>query len=120
MEPVTGLALGRIAVGVTSLAAPDLTARVLGLDPAARTQTAYVARLFGAREIALGALTVAARGPALRALVLAGVAVDLADAATGVAGARQAAVSTRSAAALVAPAVGAVVVGVGWLRSGRS
>jgi len=120
MEPVTGLALGRMAVGIASFAAPDATARLLGLDRAARTQTAYVTRLFGAREIALGALTAAARGPALRPLVLAGVAVDLADAATGLAGARQGAVSTRSAATLIAPAVGAVVVGLGWLRATRN
>ena len=46
-------------------------------------QVPYVTRLFGSREIALGAATLLARGKAQRGLVLAGILVDAADAATG-------------------------------------
>lgn len=119
MDPVTGLALGRVAVGVTSLARPDLAARVLRLDPAADVQVSYIARLFGAREVALGLLTVTARGRARRDLVVAGVAVDAGDAITSVVGARQGAVPRLGAAALLVPALGAVATGLRHLAGSR-
>jgi hypothetical protein len=116
VNPVTGLSLGRIAVGTVSLARPEVAAGVLGLDVAANAQLPYLTRLFGAREVALGAVTLLARGTARRNLVAAGIAVDLADAATGVLGVQDRSVSARSAAALVVPALGAVVSGVLGLR----
>jgi hypothetical protein len=109
VNPVTGLSLGRIAVGAISLARPDVATKMFGLDVVGNPQGPYLARLFGSREIALGAATLLARGTTRRNLVLAGIGVDLADAATGVMGVRDKTVSVRTGAMLVAPAVGAVL-----------
>jgi hypothetical protein len=117
VNPVTGLSLGRIAVGAVSFARPDLVAKMFGLDMAGNPQSAYLARLFGSREIVLGAATLLARGTTRRNLVLAGIGVDLADAATGVLGVQDKTVSVRSGAMLVGPAVGAVLSGISGLRN---
>lgn len=116
MNSVTGLSLGRIAVGVLSLVQPALAAKLFGLDVDNNPQGPYLARLFGSREVALGAATLLARGKTRRNLVLAGIGVDLADAATGVLGIQDKTVPARTGAMLIGPALGAVLAGVGGLR----
>jgi hypothetical protein len=120
VNPVTGLSLGRIAVGAISFARPDVAATMFGLDLANNPQGPYVARLFGSREVALGAATLLARGKTRRNLVLAGIGVDLADAATGVLGIQDKTVPTRTGAMLIAPAIGAVLSGIAGLRTRAS
>ena len=67
-------------------------------------------RLFGSREIVLGAATLLARGKTRRNLILAGIAVDAADAAAAVARRRgRGAVDRRTTYALAAPAAAAVL-----------
>jgi Domain of unknown function (DUF4267) len=117
MDPVNGLSLGRIAVGVVSFARPDVAARMFGLDLANNPQGPYIARMFGSREIAIGVLTLMSRGTTRRNLVLAGIGIDLADAATGVLGIRDKSVPVRTGAMMVAPAVGAVFSGIAGLRA---
>jgi len=117
MNPVIGLSLGRIAVGAISFAQPAVAAKMFGLDIDNNPQGPYLARLFGSREIALGAATLLARGKTRRNLVLAGIGVDLADAATGVLGIQDKTVPTRTGAMLIAPAIGAVLAGFGGLRN---
>ena len=117
MDPVTGLSLGRIAVGAVALARPDVAAGLFGLDLANNPQGPYVTRLFGSREIAIGALTLVSRGSARRNLVLAGIGVDLADAVTGVLGIQDKSVSMKTGVMLIAPAAGAVLSGVAGLRA---
>ena len=51
MDPVLGLSLGRIVIGVGSIASPTLTARLFGLSPADNPQMGLLTRLFGVREI---------------------------------------------------------------------
>ena len=116
MNPVTGLSLGRIAVGILSFLQPALAAKLFGLDVADNPQGPYLTRLFGSREVALGTATLLARGKTRRNLVLAGIGVDLADAATGVLGVQDKTVPTRTGAMLVAPALGAVLAGIAGLR----
>lgn len=115
MNPVTGLALGRMAVGAVALADPTRAARLLQLDVDANPQLPYLARLFGSREVVLGVATLLARGSTRRNLVLAGIAVDAADAATGYLGMRDGQVSRTAGLALVGPAVGAIASGVSGL-----
>ena len=117
MNPVTGLSLGRIAVGAVSFARPDVATGLFGLDLANNPQSTYVARLFGSREIAIGVLTLASRGTTQRNLVLAGIGIDLADAVTGVLGIQDKTVPARTGAMLVAPAVLAVLAGIAGLRA---
>ena len=81
MNPALGLAAARVAIGGVALAAPELGTKLFRLDPAANPQLPYMTRLFGSREIVLGAATLLASGKTRRNLVLAGIAVDAADAA---------------------------------------
>lgn len=111
MNPVTGLALGRIVVGVVMFLAPRLGARIFQLDGSS-SASPYLGRLFGSREIALGAATLVASGPARTRLVAAGVAIDAADGAAGALSARDGDVGKVVGGLLMAPAVGAVAVGL--------
>ena len=77
------IAAGRIALGVGALLATRPALRVLGF-PGTDASGRALARLSGGRDLALGALTLAARHDtaALRALTLAGASLDAADALT--------------------------------------
>jgi hypothetical protein len=116
MEPITGLAYGRIAIGALSLLSPSLTARLFLLNPKTNPQLTYMGRMFGSREIALGAITLASSGEARRRLVQLGVAVDGTDAYTGIVSAASGAVSKKAGLLLTAAAAGAVATGILELR----
>lgn len=116
MNPVTGLALGRVAIGAISLGSPALAGKLFALDNSANPQLPYMGRMFGSREVALGAITLLARGKNRRNLVLAGIAVDAADAVSGYLAARDGSVSRVTGAKLVAPALAAVAAGAVGLR----
>jgi hypothetical protein len=119
MNPVNGLALGRIAIGATALASPSLAAKLFRLDLARNPQLPYLSRMFGSREIALGAITLMAKGKARRKLVALGIAVDGADAFAGYDAMRSGSVSQSVGVGLTAPAVGAVIAGVVGLVTER-
>jgi hypothetical protein len=109
MNPVTLLSLGRIAVGVASIAKPDLVAKQMmgsAQDPPVLTQW------FGNREIALGLVTLVARGGHRRTLVLAGMAVDGADAATAYSAMNAGSLEKKLALPAIVVAVGAVLAGL--------
>ncbi len=112
MNPVTGLSIGRIVVGLISLLSPSLAARLFLLDGRANPALPYLSRMFGSREIALGALTLASTGSARSQLVKVGVAIDGADAFTGISAAASGAVSKKAGIALALVAVAAVATGV--------
>jgi hypothetical protein len=119
MNPVNGLALGRIAIGLTALASPDLAAKLFRLDIAGNPQLPYMSRMFGSREIALGAITLVAKGKARRRLVALGMAVDGADAFAGYDAMRTGSVPQSTGVFLTAPALGAVVAGAVGLVAER-
>lgn len=116
MNPVTGLSLGRIAVGIASLAKPDLVASQLGQAPGAP----LVTRWFGSREIALAMATLLSRGSARRNLVLVGMSVDAADAGTAYAAVQKDELDRTLGTVLMAVAGGAVVSGLFGLVGRRS
>ena len=119
MNPVTGLSLGRIAVGLASLARPDrVTAAMLPAPTApAPTPTSLPTQWFGSRDAALGVLTLLATGSARRNLVLVGMAVDTADAATAYLAVRDGRLPPRLGHALTAVAATAVLSGLAGLVS---
>lgn len=119
MDPVTGLSLGRIVVGVAALASPEQAAKISGLDPAANPHLDYFTRMFGAREVALGAITLVSRGPLRRNLTLVGMAVDGSDAVTGVLGLTEGKLPKPASGILVGVALGAVGSGLSALLRGR-
>jgi hypothetical protein len=117
MNPVTLLSLGRIAVGAASIAKPELVAKQMfgqAEDPPVLTQW------FGNREIALGLVTLLARGGHRRTLVLAGIAVDAADAGTTYSAMNGGALPKRLATPAIGVAVGAVLAGLLGLRGKKS
>lgn len=120
MDPMTGLSLGRIAVGVGCLVSPERTTRTFGLDPAANPQLPFLARLLGVREVAIGTLTLLARGSARRRLVLAGIGVDAGDAVAGTIGLARKEVPVVAGGLLVAAAAGAVGSGIAALAASGS
>ena len=79
-EAITALSVVKIAVGATSLVAPELAGRLFSLD--IPPQAAIVARLFGSSHLALGALTwdLHRRGSAdLSRVVVVNVVADVID-----------------------------------------
>ncbi|QIK67815.1 hypothetical protein G7072_17000 [Nocardioides sp. HDW12B] len=115
MDHVNSLAVARIAIGTGMLLAPEPSLKVGLLDPTAR-QAPYLARMFGSREIAIGALTLLAAPAQQVTLIKVGVAIDAADAVAGYLGIRSKGLSTPAGAALTGVAVVAVVSGLAGLR----
>jgi len=115
MDPVIGLNVGRMVVGAVALSKPDLLARLLGLD-VSNAQWPYISRMFGGREIALGAVTILAKGTARRNLVAAGITVDATDAVSGLLALREKSVNPVLAGGLVVTGLAAVATGAGGLR----
>jgi len=120
MKPVTGLSLGRIVLGAASVAKPDLAVKALGLDVDANPQLTFMARLFGAREIALGVATIASSGKARPGMVLLGMAVDGADVYAGWVGPTQDGIEKKAGMMMTGVAGGAVFSGLLALLPGRS
>lgn len=108
------IALGRTGIGVVMLVQPTAMPRLLGVDSAASSRTAWVGQMLGAREVALGAGTLwALRAPGRGAVgwVLAGVLCDSVDALTVGAAAARGRVSRPLGGAVVTSAVAAAVLG---------
>ncbi|HET7683535.1 MAG TPA: hypothetical protein VFK34_07705 [Marmoricola sp.] len=121
MNLVSGLSLARIGIGGMALAAPELTAKAFRLDATRNRQLPYMMRMFGSRELALGALTLMAPRGARKALVVLGMGVDAADAFAGQTAAQSGAVSQQDGMFLSAPAVAAVAAGaLGLLERRKS
>ena len=105
-----------MVIGVASWTTPRLAGRLFGLDAGENPQTPYLARLFGARDVALAWGALSSEGDARRQWLVAGLACDVADALAGVAGGRggylpKATSALVSATALSAVALGALALG---------
>lgn len=116
MNPIIGLSLGRIVVGLLFFFRPDLAGRLMGQDVQETPELALGARLFGSRDVALGAATLLAKGTARRNLIVAGIAVDAADAGAAGLGFTDKSVKPVPAALLAGVALMAVGQGIVALR----
>jgi hypothetical protein len=112
MDPITGLAYGRITIGALTFLSPSLAARLFLLDPRSNPQLSYMGRLFASREMVLGALTLASSGETRRRLVQLGVAVDGADSLTGVLSAASGSVPKKTGLLLALAGAAGVATGV--------
>jgi hypothetical protein len=79
----------------------------------------FMTRLFGVREIAIGSLTLLAKGRTRQSMVLAGMAVDGGDAATGAIALARKEVPLLASAGMIAVALGAVAAGGASLAQDR-
>jgi hypothetical protein len=113
-KAVNAIAIGRMAVGAGAWLTPNLSGRLFGLDPDGNPQLPYVGRLFGARDVVLGAGALRSPKKQKDTWVTAGLACDVADVAAGaLAGARGQ--LPPAAAALVTATAGAFAVAGYWL-----
>ena len=78
----------RLAIGVSAWLFPRLAGRLFGLDTAANPQAPYLARLFGARDVALAVGALQTTGAARRQWLQLAMACDVADVFAGIAGKR--------------------------------
>jgi hypothetical protein len=113
---VKALASLRIAIGVASWATPRVAGRLFGLDAEANPQAPYLARLFGARDVALGWGALSTKGDSQRQWLLAGLACDAADALAGIAGGRVGYLPPVTSVLVTGTAVSAAALGAAALN----
>jgi len=101
----------RLAVGVASWLTPRPAGKLFGLDVPANPQAPYLARLFGARDVALAWGTFSSEGDARRQWLLAGLACDAADALAGLAGMRGGYLPKLTSVLVTGTALSAVTLG---------
>jgi len=82
-KAVNAIAAGRVGIGAAAWLAPNLSGRLFGLAPAGNPQASYLRRLFGARDVALGAGALRSPRKQKDGWVAAGMACDVADVAAG-------------------------------------
>jgi hypothetical protein len=115
---VNTLAGLRLAIGFASWATPRAAGKLFGLDAVANPQAPYLARLFGARDVALGWGALGTDGDTQRQWLLAGLACDLADALAGIAGGRGGYLPKFTSVLVSGTAVSAAALGAAALREG--
>ena len=102
----------RVAVGAASWATPRVAGKLFGLDAAANPQSPYLARLFGARDIALAWGVLRTEGDARRQWLMAGLVCDGADVLAGVAGGRGGYLPKLTSVLVSGTAVSAIALGL--------
>lgn len=101
----------RLVVGVLSWLAPRPAGKLFGLDSKGNPQAPYLARLFGARDIALAYGAVSSEGEHQRQWLTVGMACDVADSVAGIAGGRRGYLPKFASVLVTATAVGAAALG---------
>jgi hypothetical protein len=112
---VNALAVVRTAIGVASWTTPRLAGRLFGLDAQANPQSPYLARLFGARDLALAWGVLGTQGDARRQWLAAGLACDAADVLAGIAGGRAGYLPKLTSVLVTGTALSAVALGAAAL-----
>jgi hypothetical protein len=110
-NPTTVLPALRIAIGAGAWAFPALTGKVFGFNMSDSQETIYMGRLFGARDVVLGAGVLASSGDAKKLWWRLGILADLADATASYKGLR-AGGPKRGMIMATATALGAVGLGL--------
>ncbi len=105
----------RSLIGVLGCLAPNLSAKLFGIDPARNPAAPYLGRLFAAREFALVAPLLSENDDVQRRSLHVGMAVDTADAAASVAAGMRGTLPKRAAVMTFLTAAAAVLLG--WIAS---
>jgi hypothetical protein len=108
------VAVGRIVVGASAYLTPNLSGRLFGLDPDGNPQLPYIGRLFGARDVALGAGVLRSSKKQKDAWATAGLACDVADVGAGALAGIRGQLPPAAAALVTATAAGFAIAGY-WL-----
>ncbi|HEV2061367.1 MAG TPA: hypothetical protein VGR12_00830 [Solirubrobacteraceae bacterium] len=102
----------RLAVGITSYAAPNFGGKLFGLEPAANPQAPYLGRLFGIRDVALAIGPLRANKKAQDNWIQLGIMCDVADTVSAFLGGGKGYLSPTTTAMVAAPAIGATALGI--------
>ena len=108
----------RVLVGLVSFAAPGQAFRGAGLDPRHNPQLPFMTRMFGIRDLVLGAGALGTSGEERRRWLQASLVSDLGDALAAFAGHRAGYLSTRGTVMLALPAVTGASLGIAALAAG--
>ena len=108
------VAVARVAVGAGTWLMPNLSGRLFGLDPEGNPQLPYVGRLFGVRDVVLGAGVLRSPRKQKDAWATAGLACDVADTAAGAIAGARGQLPPAAAALVTATAAGFAIAGY-WL-----
>jgi hypothetical protein len=108
----------RMLVGVAALAAPRHAFRGAGLDPRRNPQLPFVMRMFGVRDLVLGAGALGTGGVERRRWLMATVASDVVDLAAAVAGLRAGYLPKSGGVMLATTAATGTALGLAALASG--
>jgi hypothetical protein len=107
----------RVLVGAAALAAPGQAFRGAGLDDRRNPQLPFMTRMFGVRDLVLGAGALSTSGEERRRWIRLTVAADAVDALAAIAGHRAGYLSTRGAVMLALTATAGTALGVAALTS---
>lgn len=105
----------RLGVGLGAWAAPNLSGKLFGLDPAGNPQASYLGRLFGVRDVALAAGAATASGDARKLWWRLGILCDAADLMAAVIAGRNGTLPKAGAIMVGVAAAGATVAGAAAL-----
>ena len=109
---------GRVAIGLASLLAPDHAFRGAGLDSRGNPQMPFMTRMFGVRDLVIGAGALTTSGDERRRWLQAAVVADAADAVAALLGHRGGYLSTSGAMMVGGTAAAATIAGVIALSDG--
>ncbi len=107
----------RLSVGVTSWVAPNAGGKLFGLEPDANPQGAYLARLFGIRDVTMALGPFRAKRKAQDNWIELGIVCDTADVVAGLLGGGKGYLPPATTALVTAPAIAAAALGVVALRN---
>ena len=113
------VAAGRVALGVVMVARPDLLPRLLGVDSGTAGRMSWLGRMFGAREVALGAGLLAVGPEREREWLLGAALCDAVDAVAFAEAARRGVVRRALAGTFVVTAASAAGTEVAAWLDGR-
>jgi hypothetical protein len=110
----------RLAIGLSSWLTPRVAGRLFGLDAKGNPQLPYVARLFGARDVALAAGLLMSEGEPRSLWLRIGFACDVADVLAGLAAGTRGDLGPVSASLVTGTALGAAALGMNALNAEQS
>ena len=111
---ISALAVMRVTIGALAWVRPDLTERLFGMRT---SESPYLWRLFGIRDVAIGLGTLLSSGVQRRTWARFGLLCDAADGGAAAIGQRQGHLPRSSGALVAVPAI-AVGIGAVALRVG--
>jgi hypothetical protein len=110
--------VGRMAIGAFAVAAPGKAFAGAGLSDRANPQLPFMTRMFGVRDVVIGAGALTTSGDERRRWLQACIAADLVDAFAAAAGHRSGYLPTSGAVMLGITAMTGVALGVAALTAG--